>query len=386
MHPPRTRSIKTQRRHHDATHEGASQAMRGGPYHLVRLAPRTPYAHVKQATMTTTGWPDDTQHVVAPPSCRVWFSSFSSTPEHAVHHVGERDEDAADVLTMLLKTRARHFVFHSSHKSLRRDVVIGKLLSSCSRRVLTQTHQATRLGLDKIQMKEFFADVSVPTPATPALAPDGGRWVVKQRYGTEGHGLRLVNGPPPEVSDHEYVEEFIGGEEWSVVAFSDDVRSVFLPLVWKGMAETDLCPPYRRMRLCPEPTQQTLQSAMIEITQRIIDTMPCRGWVEVEFVVDPQGVPMVLEINPRVSGTMRIAAMAAQVAIFDIPLLPELPRRLPATSFAIEVPWPGPAIIDPLQRVFATSRLTVAAPSREEAAAKLAAVRAQAGVPVAAER
>jgi transketolase len=85
------------------------------------------------------------------------------------------------------------------------------------------------------------------------------------------------------------------------------------------------------------------------------------GWLEVEFVVDSRGLPWVLEINPRICGTMRLAAMCAEVALFDIPAMRGLDGSLPAVRTGAEVPWHGAPIADPAQRIFATSRITIAA-------------------------
>jgi transketolase len=99
-----------------------------------------------------------------------------------------------------------------------------------------------------------------------------------------------------------------------------------------------------------------------------------RGWLEVEFVVDCAGRPWVLEINPRICGTMRLAAMCAQVAVFDIPAVETLDGPLPAVAVGAEVPWAGEPIADPRRHRFATSRLTICAADADELHAELTAL------------
>ena len=121
-------------------------------------------------------------------------------------------------------------------------------------------------------------------------------------------------------------------------------------------------PPWRRLRLCPCPgLTADVARALRRTTLRIADAAGCTGFVEVEYLATDSGELLVLEINPRVSGTMRISAMAAGVPLFGLHRLTALRGDLPAIRHAAEVPYDGEPYCDPAAGVVATSRLTVAA-------------------------
>jgi ATP-grasp domain len=310
-----------------------------------------------------------TRHAVSPPSCRSWFSSFSSCPAQRVHYVGEQDADEASILGRLSGIAPARIVFHASHRSLARDQRLAAQLRRHGHRTVGPTAQAVRLGLDKLAMNDWFREAGI---ATPGRAAGATRWVVKPRFGTEGAGMRLVLGPRPKTDERHYAEPYVEGEECSIVLWRDADRTAVLPPVWKGRSNSALVPPYRRMRTCPGlPEQAALEREMIRTSTAIAAGVPCEGWLEVEFVVDPDGRPLVLEINPRVSGTMRLAAMSAQVPIFDIACDAAYSGLLRAHAYGVEVPWQGPVLVQPENGVFATSRLTLARASREEALAAL---------------
>ncbi|MCU1640736.1 MAG: carbamoyl-phosphate synthase, large subunit, CarB [Nocardia sp.] len=307
-----------------------------------------------------------TRHVVSPPSCRSWFDAFCSAPWDHVHYVGERDTDESAVLDLLSGVGPARIAIHAGHRSLARDHRLATELRRRGYPVIGPGAHAVELGLNKVAMKQWFAGAGIATPSGPTGR--SGSWVVKRRFGTEGAGMSLVSGRAPVVDDQHYVEAYVEGEECSVVVFRGDGRTVVLPPVWKGRSNSALVPPYRRMRVCPgEPEQRVLEEEMIAISTAISAGVPCEGWLEVEFVVDPDGVPLVLEINPRVSGTMRLAAMAAQVRIFDIASDPAFSGRLAARAYGVEVPWEGPAFVRPADGVFATSRLTVSGATKADA-------------------
>lgn len=315
-------------------------------------------------------------HVVAPPSLRTWFEHFVSADVDHIHMAPEDDTDAAALTERLLRTGGDRFILHSSHRSLHRDAEVARQLRDYGLRAVAQGTDSVMLALDKGQMKEFFTRIGARTPPMPAEASAAVRdWVVKRRHGTEGHGMRFAVGPAPAHSADEYVEAFVAGLEFSVIAYVEGDRFVTLPVVEKGWATPALRPPYRRARVCPPaPHHEAVAADMLATTRLIAVEAGILGWLEVEFVVDSFGQHWVLEINPRICGTMRLAAMCADVAIFDIPGRTDLEGHLPAVRRGAEVPWHGEPIVDPALQTFATSRLTVSA---GDAATLRARLRAQ---------
>jgi predicted ATP-grasp superfamily ATP-dependent carboligase len=95
-------------------------------------------------------------------------------------------------------------------------------------------------------------------------------------------------------------------------------RTVTFPPVFKGGTTRELVPPWRRMRLCPDPWLSCESVVELqEVAVRVAEACDATGLGEVEMIVPDTGPPCVLEINPRVAGTMRISALATRVPILS---------------------------------------------------------------------
>lgn len=307
-------------------------------------------------------------HLVAPESLEHWFRHFTTRPPAAVHHIGSGALDGDKMVAALPKT-ATHVCIHSSHDSLRRDCEIADRLRGANLEVVAQSRLCVELGTDKARMKKYLANAGFHTPAGMSIDQ---RWVVKRRGGTEAIGMRFARSLPL-VGPEELMEQFIDGEEFSVVLFAWRNRVITFPPVYKGPTRPDLLPPYRRPRVCPTPARLAQHDALLRaVARRLALAVSCQGWLEVEFAVNRSGEPVVFEFNPRVSGTMRISAMATEIPIFDLAeRFDELDDDLQASRFGAEVPWTGDPIADPAADVFATSRLTTAAGSIAQLCGKL---------------
>jgi carbamoylphosphate synthase large subunit len=340
---------------------------------------------------TTEGRSCARAYLVAPPSVKSWFDHFANTATvHCVAHIGEDDEPpdqvAARILTHPRLAARVPITIYSSHFSLLRDIDIASVLESAGHVVLVQSRQCARLGLDKFAMKSFFDESRIPTPRwatigggdTSDLLP--GPLVVKERHGTEGRGTRLLDSIPVTTDYRCYVEQFVAGDEYSVVVGRFDERWLTFPPVWKGRTRGDLVPPYKRLRMCPSPgLDPDVDLHLRELALRIADEAGLSGLMEVEYVVGRSGVD-VLEINPRVSGTMRISALAAHTKIFTVDA-GDAHGHLPATRAAIESPYERDVrLIDPEHEIFTTSRATIGAASYEELIAKLDGISASIGM------
>lgn len=84
------------------------------------------------------------------------------------------------------------------------------------------------------------------------------------------------------------------------------------------------------------------------------------GFMEVEFIRLLSGQLTVLEINPRICGTLRISAMASSTPVFSLATHANQMGHLAATSASAEVPFSGLLPYAPPRGVFATTRITVA--------------------------
>ncbi|XKK38584.1 hypothetical protein HFP72_29480 [Nocardiopsis sp. ARC36] len=216
-------------------------------------------------------------------------------------------------------------------------------------------------------MKEFLHSAGFPTPGWTAgegwtgdPAAEGSPVVVKSRSGTQSRGTRLSRAGVP-LSADEFAEPYWQGCEYSTLVYRGEGRVAVFPPIWKGMNSTSLLPPWKRLRLCPDPhISEVLEKELAQVGMEIAESSNASGFIEVEYLVLGDGSVQVLEINPRICGTMRIAAMATGLRIFDFCRRPDLKGILPAAFWAAEVPYNGDEFAMPDIGAFATSRLTVA--------------------------
>lgn len=313
-----------------------------------------------------------TLYLVAPTSLASWLAHF--VPRSAgdeVVYTGEGPQLELAPLAALLGTPGdRVIVFLSSHDTLIRDNTVAEALRRKGFTVVAQSGRCALLGADKFAMKAFFDENSFASPqwamagSVSGLGRPDRLLVVKDRRGTQSIGTRLERLRDCVLMPAELCELYTDGVEYSVLIYRDDLGCAVFPPVWKGRTSPALIPPWRRLRLCPfDGLTARVDRALREMSQQIADAAQCEGFMEAEFLVTDSGELNVLEINPRVSGTMRISAMATRVPVFAMHKLPELRQDLTAVRHAAEIPYSGEPFCDPEQDIFATSRLTVAADS-----------------------
>jgi predicted ATP-grasp superfamily ATP-dependent carboligase len=326
-------------------------------------------------------------HLVCPRSLETWFEHFVTvSPGDHVEWLGE-DGDLSTHQRRRVESLARDAsttVLHSSHYSLVRDADLGADLAAAGHDVVCQSRCGARHGVDKLLMKSTLDEQHIPqmawreagdaiTPAAFAAAHEG-PVVVKQRHGTEGKMLRLAPEPAVDLDPADFEEPFVSGVEYSVVLFRSPTRVVTFPSVWKGPTRRDLLPPYRRLRLCPAPRLSAdMDRQLRELSVRTAAAVDSVGLTEVELLVGDDGMPLVIEINPRIAGTMRMAALAAATRIFDVPVQDAGSVHLEPTRCALELPSLGPPWNEPDAETFCTSRLTVGAESWSEVVKRLTA-------------
>lgn len=188
------------------------------------------------------------------------------------------------------------------------------------------------LTLDKVMTKKILIAEDIPTPAffeaaEPGWLPDplplAFPMIVKPRYEGSSKGVteasRVQNRQELErqtalVIEHyrqpALVEAFIRGAEFTVAVFGNDPPEA-LPVVQIEIDGTtalgDLFYSFSRVRgdradtlryLCPAPAPEPLRRRLRELAVRTYQAVECRDFGRVDFRVDEQGRPYVLEINP----------------------------------------------------------------------------------------
>lgn len=308
---------------------------------------------------------DEWLTVVAPSSVRSWFKHFSSG-RGSVLFTGEGPDDLVGLANRLEDcAEGRGVRIHSGHDSLLRDWAVSRELLRRGVKVESQSGMAVAAGIDKVLQKRLLAQANIPVPSWggyETVVPAGVRALVKGRNSTQSRGLAWVEDSEGDRPPESYWEAFMPGVEYSVVLYCTPGGRTVLPTVWKGRVREDLLPPWRRQRLVPSGLSPQVEKALRETAVAVADLLDAWGFIEVEFIVSDDGVPFVIDVNPRICGTMRIAAMASGVQLFNLSDL-ELSGThfVNATRFAAEVPYEGEPFAE--DGVVATSRLTCAAES-----------------------
>ena len=184
------------------------------------------------------------------------------------------------------------------------------------------------LTLDKVLTKKVLIAEGIPTPRFAEVSDPETLWqveltyplIVKLRCEGSSKGLTehsLVNTPEElrrqvhvltETYKHAsvFIEEFIEGEEFTVALTGNESPEVY-PVVQIALdGRTDLGRKFFTFAylrsgadyICPAKIPDALAKQMRELALRTYQTVECRDFGRVDFRVDRQGRPTVLEINP----------------------------------------------------------------------------------------
>ncbi|WP_433598138.1 ATP-grasp domain-containing protein [Nocardia sp. CA-135953] len=311
--------------------------------------------------------------VVAPLSVGSWFTHFSKDLD-APLVVGEESDDPITLADRIEDYACGRSVrFHSGHDSLLRDWVASRELRRRAIEVESQSGMAVAAGIDKLLQKRLLALADIPTPAwgdVDAPGPANTCTLRKGRNSTQSRGLAWAAHQSVGATES-YWETYVAGIEYSVVLYCGGIGLTVFPPVWKGRVRDDLLPPWRRLRLVPSGLTSGTELALQRTAAAVAQLIDAWGFVEVEFILTDDGVAVVIDVNPRICGTMRIVAMATETPIFDLSDVNRSGTRIEsARRFAAEVPYSGVPFA--AGGVIATSRLTCSASSPEAVRSTLA--------------
>jgi D-alanine-D-alanine ligase len=184
------------------------------------------------------------------------------------------------------------------------------------------------LTLDKVLTKKVLIAEGIPTPRYHTVTDPDKLWqvelnfplIVKLQCEGSSKGLSeksLVNTPQElqrqvrwlmdTYKDSSiFIEEFIEGREFTVAIIGNDRPEVF-PVVQITLdGQTELGRKFFTFAylrsgadyLCPAPIPESQAKRMQELALRTYQAVDCRDFGRVDFRVDWQGNPYVLEINP----------------------------------------------------------------------------------------
>lgn len=200
------------------------------------------------------------------------------------------------------------------------------------------------VSLDKVVTKILIVDAGVPTPRyavmrTPNDAVGDLRYplIVKPRHESTSFGLQVVRSEQDlreaaaaiiaQYKQDALVEEFIDGAEYCVALLGNDPVEC-LPIVEMDFGDRELnaltwADKFHKTadeptRVCPARIDDALAERLRDLARRTFKACHCRDYARVDFRVDRDGQPYVLEINSMASlGAGGSYVLAAKTAGLD---------------------------------------------------------------------
>jgi hypothetical protein len=331
--------------------------------------------------------------VLAERSWLRWLPGFLQHPHYqaVIHHLDVHE--GRDTAAELVRPGADAIVLLSHHTTLLRDARLGEqLIALGAPHVIFQSEPVARLALNKRQMAEVARCIP-GCHALPELSGDEAREylssnsnaavVSKSVNSTEGRTMEvarsteMLDAIPCDglVGPDRLLQPFLDGLEYSVNLVCGPGRCITFEPVCKGRTSPDGLHPCRRLRYCPCLfTDTSLRKRLLKVSRCYARGVGAMGLVEIELIVSNNRI-FLLEINPRLSATMRMASIACGRSIFaDTPLLFLNPckysRPARPVTFTAELPVPRDADLQRLLQLqehmplWLSSRVTTAAPDR----------------------
>ncbi|WP_326983234.1 ATP-grasp domain-containing protein [Chryseobacterium sp. MYb264] len=147
--------------------------------------------------------------------------------------------------------------------------------------------------------------------------------IVKERKSYTGMGVRIINAEEELVryitknSKKElFAEPFLSGSEISMEVIVWNDKIFFQPLVYKGETRLNIIEhPAYRPRISPYQSGSALERKMITIVSKAVEHLQLNGAAEFEFLI-VDGEPLIMEINPRISGVTRLCNAAGGANVY----------------------------------------------------------------------
>lgn len=321
--------------------------------------------------------------LLCPDSVSFWAKEMISKKNRSIPIVSRSEFDKNNGVAELVNHHKdlKDIVIVSSHESFLNDIDLREQFESRGIRVNCQSSFACSLAVDKIKVKKILDENNIASINWyTEVCPEMTDFVVKKNDGSMGKGMKYYHKNANVELDNEFIETFVEGHEYSVNVFTDQSgKNIIFPCVYKGTTGRNMMHPSRRIRFCSKfKTCAEIINQMNDMAIKVGQLIKNIGFMEVEFIVNATGQVRVLEVNPRVSGTLRMASMACESMCFDL-LLDEIEvkcnKQLECIRQALEIPYMGTPFIDKEKEIMCTTRASFCFYSFDEMISKIRTVK-----------
>ncbi|MGO0577939.1 ATP-grasp domain-containing protein [Ornithinimicrobium panacihumi] len=147
----------------------------------------------------------------------------------------------------------------------------------------------------------------LPDPADEAESR-----VAIPRWGSGGQGVVALREGEWIDTNRYTVTQFCPGHELSMNLYVGRRRLVAFPPVYKGRTREDLLHPAVRPRIAGMALPGNLTTRLEAMAIKCTQAFSLHGFVEVEFILDDFGRLRIVEVNPRISQSLRPSALSAK--------------------------------------------------------------------------
>jgi predicted ATP-grasp superfamily ATP-dependent carboligase len=281
--------------------------------------------------------------------------------------------------------------------------VIAEFSDTRRRAIIHASKEVAALAHDKRLMAQIAAAIPGCSPIPELYSEEAQQRladgavsavVVKASDTTEGRGLRVCRtvddfraanvGPPEYLFQH-----FVEGLEYSINLVCHGLDCLAFEPICKGPTSCAGIHPCRRLRFCPCPgLDPATRERLVSVATAFARAVGVEGLVEIELILAGEEIYF-LEMNPRLSATMRMASLACNRSIFAEVALPWLAPVWPEGSaepvcFTAELPLPPGTEQGLLTQigfpVWISSRITTSAPDPDMLARRLSVLASRLGL------
>jgi uncharacterized protein len=191
-----------------------------------------------------------------------------------------------------------------------------------------------RIGKEPIELQEFCDGLPISCPLSfgsidqwrqrDSNAQISGqeirqRWILKPRGGSGGANIRWIDWTEVESANFEkfFVQSFIEGTVHGATCVGDGERSWVVGSCQSIVQSLNDQPFSYSGSIGPLQIDSSVQSSLDQIADRYVLTSKCRGMFNIDYILDSDGQPWLIEINDRLGASTELIEAAAGVSLVD---------------------------------------------------------------------
>lgn len=188
--------------------------------------------------------------------------------------------------------------------------------------VVASPLNAVMTARDKLKTKEFFLENKIKTPDFSKISKDFKPElpvVLKKPEGQGGNGIKIAlsnSDLENNIVNFEgaIAEKFIEGTEVSIEVLRWNGKTVPLVPVNKGKTTFEGIHPLDKLKTAPLDMKNVDNENIRSTAQKISDLLGSEGVIDIDIILDEDGITHFIEINTRPSGTRYLTSASTNIS------------------------------------------------------------------------